>query len=232
MARSTGPPSNTILSRCPPELFTGRTETVALKQGFVLQTVGQKAGDIYFPLTFLASFVRPLADGATVEVGIVGCEGLVGLEQLYGAKAQPNEVIAQIADDAVVIAADYARSLFNRDETFRSIVLPFGNAFTMQIGQTAACNRRHTLEARLARWLLMVYDRMGKSTLELTQEFLAQMLGTRTAGVSEAVGSLSYSGLIRHSRRQIEVVDRKGLEEMSCECYRLVRKFYEKDRVM
>ena len=78
----------------------------------------------------------------------------------------------------------------------------------------------------------MVYDRMGKSTLELTQEFLAQMLGTRTAGVSEAVGSLSYSGLIRHSRRQIEVVDRKGLEEMSCECYRLVRKFYEKDRVM
>ena len=228
MARKTRSSRNTILSRCSPELFTGHTEKVSLEQGRVLQTVGKKAGSIYFPLTFLASFVRPLTDGATVEVGIVACEGLVGLEQLYGAEAQPNEVIVQLPGDAVRVDAAHARGLFNKDESFRSLVLLFGNAFTMQIGQTAACNRRHTLEARLARWLLMVADRMGRSSLELTQEFLAQMLGTRTAGVSEAVGSLTYSGLIRHSRRQIEIVDREGLEETSCECYRIVGNFTRK----
>ena len=180
----------------------------------------------------MASFVRPLADGSTIEVGIAGAEGTIGLDALFGAEAQPNMVTVQAAGDAIRVMASTAKVAFDGDAQFRQLVLLFANAFAIQVGQTAACNRLHPLERRLARWLLMVDDRTNHAPIALTQEFLAQMLGTRTAGVNEAISTLTASGLIGHRRQLIEIIDRRGLEAESCECYAVVKTLYGRDHVM
>lgn len=180
----------------------------------------------------MASCVRHLEDGSIIEVGVVGFEGLIGVESIFGAEAQPNQVTAQIAGEVIRFDLDIVSKSFVEDSTFRALVLKFTNAFMIQIGQTAACNRRHPLEQRLARWLLMVADRTPSTPIGLTQEFLAQMLGVRTAGVNEAVSVLTASGLIRHRRQSIEIIDRPGLEAMTCECYASVKACYARDNVL
>lgn len=207
-------------------------ERIAYPQGAILLEPKGRTTHILFPISMVASFVRSLKDGSTVEVGIVGPEGVIGTNALFDATAQPNEVTAQVPGEAIRIPFEAAKRAFDNDSEFRQLVLRFANAFTVQIGQTAACNRLHPLERRLARWLLMVNDRAKSDSMIVTQEFLGQMLGTRTAGVNEAVSALTASGLIRHRRNIIEVIDREGLEAAACECYRVVRSLYERDKVM
>lgn len=223
---------NLMLERCAPELFRGVEERVTLELGACMLHPDEPATTLYFPITCVASCVRRLSDGSTVEVGLLGYEGFVGMHSVFGASAQLSEVTAQVAGEAVRVPLDAVRSTFDSDSTFRGLVLRFANSFAAQVGQSAACNRLHPLEQRLARWLLMVTDRTRDTSLRITQEFLAQMLGTRTAGVNEAIASLTNSGLISHARGAVQVLDLDGLEQSTCECYRAVVDAYRRDEVM
>lgn len=227
---------NRILSRSEPR-FGDSTDKVTFRAGESILRANQPTSHVFFPETVVATFVRRLVDGSTIESGIVGFEGAIGIEALFGATAQPSDVIVQVAGTAIRVPVSSASPVFETDREFRGLVLRFANAFTLQIGQTAACNWFHPLERRLARWLLKVADRVRTPDkvlameLSLTQEFLASMLGTRIASVNEGISSLTASGLIRHRRHLIEIIDRPALEAAACECYATVRSFYERDKV-
>lgn len=223
---------NAILDRAANDALRSSEEKVSLKLGEILLAPEEAAEWIYFPLTCVASCVRRLLDGSMVEVGLIGYEGLVGIHSLFDAESQPNEVSVQIAGEAIRVPLQAARHAFDSGREFRQLLLRYANSFATQAGQGAACNRLHPLEQRLARWLLMLSDRTRESTLRITQEFIAQMLGTRTAGVNEAVGSITNSGLITHRRGSIEIIDRDGLEQASCECYGTIRDAYVRDGVI
>jgi CRP-like cAMP-binding protein len=181
----------------------------------------------FFPIRGAISLVRNLSGGATVEVGIVGSEGMVGIDIFMGAPAQLNNAIVQGAGSAWRMTAEHLLSRFERNRAVRRQLLRFTDAFITQISQTAACNRVHDMEARLARWLLMMQDRVASPQIRLTQQFLAHMLGARTASVNEAVQKLEAAGVIGHRRQEISVLDREGLEAMACECYAIVRRIYD-----
>ncbi|MGH9140195.1 MAG: Crp/Fnr family transcriptional regulator [Vicinamibacterales bacterium] len=177
-----------------------------------------------------------LLDGSTTEVGMVGFEGAVGIEPMFGATAQPNEVIAQVGGTALRVPAATALKAFEADPEFRRLVLRFAHAQTLQTGQLAVCNRFHSIDRRLAAFLLRIADRLSASDkpvqISLTQEILANMLGARIASISEAVSAFTASGVIRHRRHLIEIIDRPGLEAAACECYATLRSLYERDQVM
>lgn len=177
----------------------------------------------YFPETAVASIVRILTDGSMIEVGLIGFEGMVGIQSLAEEAEQPFRVVVQNPGALWRMPMRRLREEFRRGGEFQRLLLRFSNMFLAQVSQTAACNRLHNLEQRLARWLLMMRDRTSTDELKLTQEFLSHMLGTRLAGVNEALGSLTNSGLVKHARRSIQIIDREGLEMAACECYAFLK---------
>jgi CRP-like cAMP-binding protein len=181
----------------------------------------------FFPIDGMISLVRLMRQGTSVEVGVVGNEGVVGVDIFMGAPTQLNDGIVQGAGSAWQMPAEHLLKQFRRNREMQRQLLRFTDAFITQISQTAACNRVHGMEARLARWLLMMQDRVASSQIPLTQQFLAHMLGARTASVNEAVQKLEAAGVIGHSRQKITVRDREGLERIACECYAIVRRIYE-----
>ena len=183
---------------------------------------------VYFPHQLAASIVCTMENGITVEVGFVGREGVVGIQAILGGGILPFRSFVQIAGDATRIPADRLKAEFDRGGALQKLILRYFQAFLTQVSQTAACNRLHTLEARFARWLLLAGDAIGSDDLLLTQEFAAQMLGVRRAGVTEAAGSLQRSALIRYTRGRVTILDRDGLEKVSCECYRTVRNEFDR----
>jgi CRP-like cAMP-binding protein len=213
-------------------------DEIVFRAGDAILHANQTTSHVFFPVTLVATFVRRLVDGNTIEAGMVGSEGAIGIEAMFGATAQPNEVIALAGGTAIRVPAAAAGIAFDEERDFRRLVLRFANAFTLQVGQSAACNWLHPLDRRLARWLLKVADRMsgveqeGPIEIALTQEFLASMLGARIAGINEAVSALTAAGLIRHRRHMIEIVERAALEAACCECYATVRQLYQRDEVM
>jgi CRP-like cAMP-binding protein len=228
--------NNSILSRSGAQ-FDASEETVAFRAGDAILRANQTTTHVFFPVSLVATYVRRLLDGSTIEAGMVGPEGAIGIEAMFGATAQPGDVIVTVSGTAVRVPADNASIAFDEQRPLRKLVLRFANAFTLQIGQSAACNWLHPLDRRLARWLLKVADRMdgAKQTeiqIPLTQEFLASMLGARIAGINEVVSALTASGLIRHRRQMIEIIDRAALETACCECYATVRQLYARDQVM
>jgi CRP-like cAMP-binding protein len=237
MAINTPSRDNSILSRSSAR-FGDSADKVTFHAGDAILRANQTTSHVYFPETVVATFVRRLLDGNTIETGIVGFEGAIGIEAMFSATAQPSDVIVQVEGTAVRVPVSAASLVFEADREFRGLVLRFANAFTLQIGQTAACNWFHSLERRLARWLLKVADRVTRTDkttpieISLTQEFLASMLGTRIASVNEAISALTATGLIRHRRHLIEIIDRSGLEGAACECYATVRSLYARDKVM
>jgi len=228
---------NLILSRSHPA-FGASAETVTFRAGETILAANRTTTHVFFPESLVATFVRHLLDGSTIGAGIVGFEGVIGIEAMFGATAQPSDVIVQVGGTAVRVPAMIAGSVFESDREFRGLVLRFANAFALQIGQAAVCNWFHPLERRLSYWLLNVADRIASTNgqkgieISLTQEFLANMLGTRIASINEAISTLTTSGLIRHRRHLIEIVDRPGLEEGACECYATVSSLYARDRVL
>ena len=228
---------NSILSRSGTH-FGASEEEITFGAGDSILRAGRPTSHVFFPVSLVAAFVRRLSDGNSIEVGMVGYEGVIGIEAMFGATAQPNDVIVQFGGTAIRVPAPAARIAFDEEREFRGLVLRFANAFTLQVGQSAACNWLHPLERRLARWLSKVVDRIpvanrpGTIEIAMTQEFLANMLGARVAGISEAISTLTASGLIRHRRHLIEIIDRAGLKAASCECYGTVRRLYERDQVM
>jgi CRP-like cAMP-binding protein len=185
---------------------------------------------IYFPTGGIVSMVAALDDGSQVEVGVIGAEGMVGSSVLMGTETASSDAFVQIAGSALRVKSTILVDQANESRALRERLLLFTQALVFQISQTVACNARHDVEERLARWLLLAHDRVGKDHLSLTQEFVATMLGVRRAGVTVAAGTLQKAGLIRYNHGRITVLDRAGLEAASCECYRLCRN--EHDRLL
>jgi len=185
--------------------------------------------EVFFPVDCVLSTLAQGAGGDMVEVATVGNEGLAGISVFLGVNSSSTlETFAQISGDALVIRSGDFRSHIDASARLREVLGSYTQALLAQISQSAACNRLHPAEERMARWLLMTHDRVGADRFDLTQEFMAQMLGVRRATVSEVANELQLQGLIQYSRGAIEIRNRAVLEERSCECYRLIRDEYSR----
>ena len=210
------------------ERLLSQTETVCLPVKTVLYEAGEPITHVYFPQSGVISLVNVMSDGGVVEVGTVGNEGMAGLPVFLGAASSPTKAFSQVEGSAKRIEAPAFRHAIDEREELRTVLQRYTQALMSQMAQSVACNRLHTVEERLARWLLMTHDRAGTDQLALTQEFLSDMLGVRRAGVTVAAGALQKAGLISYRRGKITVLDRLGLEEASCECYRIVKSHFDR----
>lgn len=197
---------------------------VNLTSGEILLEPNEPVETIYFPERAMISLVSIMMDGSTTEIGLVGNEGMIGLPAVLGGNSTTSRTIVQVSGTAQQIPADIIRQEFSRGKELQQILLLYTQAFLTQVSQSAACNRQHNIEERLARWLLSVQDCVLQQELFLTQEFIANMLGTRRSGVTVAAGILQQAGMIRYSRGKINIIDQSRLEETACECYQLVQK--------
>jgi CRP-like cAMP-binding protein len=206
-----------ILSHCTP---------VTLPLRSVLYAASSVPVDGYFMTSGLASIVGSTSDGQTAEVGIVGHEGLVGAMHLLGPAVAPTECFMQLAGSALKIPFPKLQQLFKTSEEIRGRILEFVQEQTLVLSQLATCNRLHNAEERLARWLLMVDDSIKSDKIDLTQEFLAQMLGAQRTTVTMVAGTLQRAGLIEYKRGTLHIVNRKELEASACDCYEVTKKLY------
>lgn len=189
---------------------------------------GELMDHVVFPETCLASLVIVLEDGSTVEGGSVGREGMVGIPSILDAATTTMETLIQVGGDAHRLPVTVAREMFAREGAFRTLLNRYIHTLFLVASQSAACNRRHQVEQRLARWLLMSSDGIGNNDVAITHEFLATMLGVRRSGVTEAAVKLQERGLISYKRGGVRILDRPALEAASCECYRAVKNEYER----
>lgn len=228
---SQSPIQNRILAALPAAEFqrlSRHLTPVSLPLGETIYEPESSINEVYFVSTGVVSLVAHLKDGGSVEVGLVGNDGMVGLPVVLGDNISPNEAIVQIADGAMRMSANVLRDELKKDGILLSLLLRSTLAMLKQVSQTAACNGSHTVGERLARWLLMCHDRVPGDELKLTQEFIAQMLGIRRSGVSEAAVILQAKGLISYSRGNITIINRAGLEKFTCECYAIVKAEYDR----
>jgi CRP-like cAMP-binding protein len=219
--------TNRILNALTPSEFeslSSHLDPVNLSSGEVLCRPDQPVTHVYFPNRGTVSVVSTFEDGSSVEVGMVGNEGMFGVCVFLGSVASPLLAQVQLPGEGLRMRADVLRSEFRKGGQLQDMLLRYTQAFITQVAQTAACNRAHHVEGRLAKWLLMCGDRVHSPELRLTHEFMAGMLGMRRAGVTEAACQLKEAGLIRYTRGKVTFVDRAGLEAVSCECYPLVKK--------
>jgi CRP-like cAMP-binding protein len=222
---------NHILSSLPPEDYqrlAPHFETLETTRGEVLFQQEQLMGYGYFPLNSMVSLVSRTADGDSIEVGIVGYEGFAGVSSLLGVDESPYEQMVQIPDGAVRVKSQVLREEFGRGGAFQALTLRYVQSLLLQTSQVAACNRLHSLSERLARWLLMSEDRCRCPDMPLTQEFISLMLGVRRAGVTETAVILQAQGLIEYRRGHIRVIDRDGLKDHACDCYRVVKEEFDR----
>ncbi|HEX8634685.1 MAG TPA: Crp/Fnr family transcriptional regulator [Pyrinomonadaceae bacterium] len=225
------PPANQILRELPTEEYerlSPHLEPVTLAVGDVLYYPQVPVTHVYFPNRGSISIIATFADGGGVEVGVVGNEGVFGVNVVLGSMSVPLEAMAQVPGDGLRIPADVLKKEFKTGGLLHDLLLRYTQAFIIQIAQTAACNRSHPIEGRLARWLLMSHDRAMSDELLLTQEFIGVMLGTRRPGITEAAGRLQDNGAIKYNRGQITILDRKNLESASCECYEIVKNEFDR----
>ena len=202
-------------------------EPVKLQFKEAIYSSGKPIDYIYFPLTGMVSVVVDMEGGQTVEAGTIGREGIVGLPAFLGSKKSLCRVITQIAGEAMRAPVDAFKEELRRGEALSRVLRRYTAAFIGMLAQTAACNRLHSLEERMCRWLLTTRDHVGTDGFPLTQDFLGQMLGVRRPSVSLAGAALQNAGLIKYSRGQIAIVDRAGLEAAACECYGVIRRHFE-----
>lgn len=205
-----------------------RLEPVSLRKRQVLHEPDGPISHVYFPRTGVASIVTRMSGGGTVEVATIGNEGVVGLSAYLGNGRSSMEVFVQIPGEAARMESGAFRQEIRAGTALRGALRRYTQAFLTQIGQSAACNRVHPIGQRCARWLLMSHDRVPGDEFSLTQEFLAEMLGVRRAGVTVAAGLLKRKGLIDYRRGIIRIVSRSGLEKAACECYKLIRTEHER----
>ena len=221
------PAANRILNALRAEEYerlSAELEHVSLKTGEVLCHPEEPITHVYFPNRGTVSLVSTFEDGVSVEVGMVGNEGMFGVCVFLGSISSPLLAQVQLPGDGFRMRDDQLKREFQKGGQLQDLLLRYTQAFIMQIAQTAACNRAHPIEGRLAKWLLMCEDRANSKELELTHEFIAQMLGARRAGVTTAAGVLKDRGLIDYRRGHLSITDREGLESISCECYPIVKK--------
>ena len=218
---------NQILAALPEseyKIIAPHLKPVDLISGEVISEPNQSITEIYFPQRAMISLVSIMMDGSTTEIGLVGNEGMVGLPAILGGDSTISCSIVQVSGTALQVPAEIIQQQFLRGGKLQQILLLYIQASLTQVSQSAACNRQHRIEERLARWLLSVRDCVLQNELHLTQEFIANMLGTRRSGVTVAAGILQQAGIIRYSRGKIVILDRQALENVSCECYRTIQR--------
>ena len=215
-----------LLSTLPQDCY-GRLrpnlEPVALSLAEVIYESHERPDYVYFPTTAVISVFYTMQDGWTAEIGLVGNDGVVGIALFLGGDTGPRRAVVQIAGQAYRMGAAALQEEFARGGPFQKMLLRYTGALITQISQTAVCNRLHSVEHRLCRWLLLMQDRTNADELPLTQEVLSSMLGDRRESITIAAGRLQNAGVIHYVRGHIKVLDRKGLEAHACECYRTVR---------
>jgi CRP-like cAMP-binding protein len=217
--------SNRILASIPPSEYQRLDKQlvpVALKLGQVLYEPGKAIRHVYFPINCLVSLLTAVDKGRTLEVGMVGNEGMAGMPFILGVGVSGVRALVQGAGQALRMDAAPFRIEFDRNPNLQQALYRYTYALMAQISQTAACNRFHDTEARLARWLLMTSDRVGSHAFDLTQEFLAHMLGLRRVGVTEAAGALKSRKVIDYTRGRLKILDVAALRQASCSCYQVV----------
>jgi len=221
---------NHILAALPPgdyRRIVSKLEPVSFRKRQPLHDPDKPISHVYFPRTGVASIVARMSEGGTIEVATIGNEGMVGLSAYLGNGRSSMEVFVQVPGEAVRMSAAAFRQELRTTTALRDVIRRYAQALMTQIGQSAACNRAHPILERCARWLLMTHDRVPGNEYSLTQEFLAEMLGVRRAGVTIAAGLLKRRHLIDYRRGRIRILDRKGLEKTACECYALIRSEHE-----
>jgi CRP-like cAMP-binding protein len=234
MARASPSPSraNAILAALPKGDFDRvrpHLELIELPLGAALYEAGSRVQQLYFPASGIVSLLQVMTDGASAEIAVVGNEGVVGIAMFMGGETTPSRAVVQSAARAYTMAADALTQEFGRGGALQYLLLRYTQALITQMAQTAVCNRHHSVEQQLCRWLLMSFDRLsGDEDLVMTQELIANMLGVRREGVTQAARHLQEDGLIRYARGRIEVVDRSKLEARVCECYAVVKKEYDR----
>lgn len=223
------PVSNNLLDMLPPEeraALLPHLEAVSLPMGTVLFEAEERPRYVHFVTAGMASIVTPMSDGTSVEVGVVGREGLVEAMHLLGPGQTSTRCFLQVAGSGLRMNFNIFEERFFRDGMMR-LALRYAQYQSHLLSQIAACNRHHEVEERLARWLLMVEDRIGSPDLRLTQEFLASMLGSRRSTVTVMAGTLQRSGLIRYQRGHVNILDRESLESVACECYAVTKRLFD-----
>lgn len=221
------PTNNQLLAALPVEEYqrlAPHLELILLSQLQILYNMGEAIEYVYFPNQALVSLVSLLEDGSTTEVGIIGKDGMIGLPICWGGDSTNIQAIVQVPGDAMRMKAQVLKTEFSRPGELQRMLLLYTQALFSQVAQSVACNRHHNIEQRLARWLLTVQDQIQSEELLLTQEFIAQMLGTRRSGVTVAAMSLQQAGSISYSRGKIAIVDREKLKSSACECYGIVKR--------
>ena len=226
------PESNHLLAALPAterERIFPHLELAAMPLGKVLYESGDLLRHVYFPTNSIVSLLFVMADGASAEISVVGNEGLIGIALFMGGETTPSRAIVQSSGHAYRLAGQLLKDEFYRHGEMQLLLLRYTQALITQMAQTAVCNRHHTVDQQLCRWLLLSLDRLASNRLTMTQELIANMLGVRREGVTEAAGKLQKLGVIRYVRGEITVLDRPRLEQLSCECYGVVKK--ETDRL-
>jgi len=202
---------------------------VRMPLGKVLYESGDALKNVYFPVDFIVSLLYVLESGATAEISVVGNEGLIGVALFMGGETTPNRALVQSAGHAYRLEGQRLKDEFHRNGSLQLLLLRYTQTLITQMAQTAVCNRHHSVDQQLCRWLLLSLDRLSSNELVMTQELIANMLGVRREGVTEAAGKLQKLGVIRYSRGRITVLDRPQLEQLCCECYSVVKT--ESDRI-
>jgi len=225
------PQANRLLAALPDaslKALLPSLERVTLPLGMVVYESGGAQGHVYFPTSSIVSLLYVLADGASAEIAVTGNEGLVGISLFMGGETTPSRAVVQSAGHGYRLRGDLLRKEFESGGVLQHLLLRFTQALITQMTQTAVCNRHHAVDQQLCRWLLLSLDRLSGRELVMTQELIANMLGVRREGVTEAAGKLQAEGLIQYSRGRITVLDRRQLEARVCECYAVVKKEYDR----
>jgi CRP-like cAMP-binding protein len=227
------PKQNHLLAALPPEEFERLApllELVPMPLGEVLYESGGQLRHVYFPTTSIVSLLYVMQNGASAEIAVVGNEGLLGVSLFMGGETTTSRAVVQSKGHGYRLEGQLLKDEFNRAGPVLRLLLRYTQALLTQMSQTAVCNRHHSVQQQLCRWLLLSLDRLQSNTLAMTQELISNMLGVRREGVTEAAQHLQAAGLIRYSRGRIEVLDRPALERAVCECYSVVK--LESDRLL
>ena len=231
MAKRESPTQNFLLAALTTpeqERLFAQLELVPMRLGEVLYESGSALSHVYFPTSCIVSLLYVMEDGSSAEIAVVGTEGLVGVALFMGGETTPSRAVVQSAGFAYRLAGAGMKQEFIRGGSMQHLMLRYTQALLTQMAQTAVCNRHHSVDQQLCRWLLLSLDRLPANELKMTQELIANMLGVRREGVTEAAGNLQNAGLIRYSRGRITVLDREKLEHRVCECYAVVKKEFER----
>jgi CRP-like cAMP-binding protein len=221
-----------LLLRCLPpaerERLVPHLELVSFSLQQVIYEPGERIDNCYFPTNSVASLLYTMEDGSTAEVGLVGNEGVLGVALFLGGESSCSRTLVAVAGDAFRLSAKFLKEEFAHPGPLQHSLLRYTQALITQVSQTAVCNRLHSVEQRLCRWLLLCDDRENRSELSMTQELIANMLGGRRESITLAAGRLQHAGLIHYCRGRISILDRKGLESIACECYRVVEDEFDR----